>query len=69
MDEIKAELWARINQLTDQLRGAYTSLTNIVKAVGMLTYDKEDGYKEPDVTQQQEKLINDTAKYVAEYAN
>ncbi|WP_330403313.1 hypothetical protein, partial [Clostridioides difficile] len=55
VDEIKAELWERINQLTDKLRGAYTSLTNIVKAVGMLKYDKEDGYKVPDLTQQQEK--------------
>lgn len=36
MDEIKAELWDKINNLRDKLRGAYESLTNVVKAVGML---------------------------------
>ena len=35
MDEIKAELWDKINNLRDKLRGAYESLTNVVKAVGM----------------------------------
>ncbi|PBG42443.1 hypothetical protein, partial [Clostridioides difficile] len=39
VDENKAELWERIKQLTDKLRWAYTSPTNIVKAVGMLKYD------------------------------
>ncbi|WP_158224292.1 hypothetical protein, partial [Clostridioides difficile] len=68
VDEIKAELWERINQLTDKLRGAYTSLTNIVKAVGMLKYDKEDGYKVPDLTQKQEKLIDGIAEYGAKWA-
>lgn len=68
MDEIKAELWERINKLTDKLRGAYTSLTNIVKAVGMLKYDKEDGYKVPDLTQKQEKLIDGIAEYGAKWA-
>ena len=41
MDEIKAELWDKINNLRDKLRGAYESLTNVVKAVGMLKYDRE----------------------------
>lgn len=68
MDEIKAELWERINNLTDKLKGAYTSLTNIVKAVGMLKYDKEDGYKVPDLTQKQEKLIDGIAEYGAKWA-
>lgn len=68
MDEIKAELWGRINNLTDKLRGAYTSLTNIVKAVGMLKYDKEDGYKVPDLTKKQEKLIDGIAEYGAKWA-
>lgn len=68
MDEIKAELWERINKLTDKLKGAYTSLTNIVKAVGMLKYDKEDGYKVPDLTQKQEKLIDGIAEYGAKWA-
>lgn len=68
VDEIKAELWERINNLTDKLRGAYTSLTNIVKAVGMLKYDKEDGYKVPDLTKKQEKLIDGIAEYGAKWA-
>lgn len=41
IDQIKAELWEKINNLTDKLRGAYESLTNVVKAVGMLKYDRE----------------------------
>lgn len=68
LDEVKAELWDKINNLTDKLKGAYTSLTNIVKAVGMLKYDKEDGYKVPDLTQKQEKLIDGIAEYGAKWA-
>ena len=41
LDEVKAELWNKINDLTDKLKGAYESLTNVVKAVGMLKYDRE----------------------------
>ena len=68
LDEVKAELLNKINNLTDKLKGAYTSLTNIVKAVGMLKYDKEDGYKVPDLTQKQEKLIDGIAEYGAKWA-
>lgn len=68
LDEVKAELWNKINNLTDKLKGVYTSLTNIVKAVGMLKYDKEDGYKVPDLTQKQEKLIDGIAEYGAKWA-
>lgn len=68
LDEVKAELWNKINNLTDKLKWAYTSLTNIVKAVGMLKYDKEDGYKVPDLTQKQEKLIDGIAEYGAKWA-
>jgi hypothetical protein len=68
LDEVKAELWNKINNLTDKLKGAYTSLTNIVKAVGMLKYDKEDGCKVPDLTQKQEKLIDGIAEYGAKWA-
>ena len=68
LDQVKAELWEKINNLRDKLKGAYTSLTNIVKAVGMLKYDKEDGYKVPDLTQKQEKLIDGIAEYGAKWA-
>ena len=68
IDQIKGELWSRINDLTDKLKGAYTSLTNIVKAVGMLKYDKEDGYGVPNLTKKQEKLIDGIADYGVKWA-
>ena len=68
IDQIKGELWSRINDLTDKLKGAYTSLTNIVKAVGMLKYDKEDGYKVDGLTKKQERLIDGVAEYGAKWA-
>ena len=51
-----------------KLIGAYTSLTNIVKAVGMLKYDKEDGYKVDGLTKKQERLIDGVAEYGAKWA-
>lgn len=68
MDQIKTELWDKINDLTNKLKGAYTSLTNIVKAVGMLKYDKEDGYKVDGLTKKQERLIDGVAEYGAKWA-
>lgn len=68
IDQIKGELWSRINDLTDKLKGVYTSLTNIVKAVGMLKYDKEDGYKVDGLTKKQERLIDGVAEYGAKWA-
>lgn len=49
------------------VRGAYESVTNIVKAVGMLKYDKEDGYG-VDLTEKQGRLIDAIAKYGARWA-
>lgn len=68
IDQIKADLWEKINNLTDTLKGAYQSLTNIVKAVGMLKYDKEDGYKVEGLTKKQERLIDGVAEYGAKWA-
>lgn len=65
---LSVEEWSRINDLTDKLKGAYTSLTNIVKAVGMLKYDKEDGYKVDGLTKKQERLIDGVAEYGAKWA-
>ncbi|EJX03370.1 plasmid recombination protein [gut metagenome] len=65
MDQIKVELWDKINKLTDKLRGAYESLTNIVKAVGMLKYDKTNGYKVDVLSKKQERVIDGVAKYGA----
>lgn len=56
-----------IQQLEKANRGAYESLTSVVKAVGMLKYDKEDGYR-AELTEKQERLIDAVAKYGARWA-
>lgn len=77
LDEVKAELWNKINNLTDKLRGAYESLTNVVKAVGMLKYDREKDqsgnytygkYGISNLSKAQEKLIDGLAEYGAKWA-
>lgn len=77
IDQIKAELWEKINNLTDKLRGAYGSLTNVVKAVGMLKYDREKDqngnytygkYGISNLSKAQDKLIDGLAEYGAKWA-
>lgn len=77
MDQIKAELWDKINNLTDKLKGAYESLMNIVKAVGMLKYDREKDqngnytygkYGISNLSKAQDKLIDGLAEYGANWA-
>lgn len=77
IDQIKAELWGKINNLTDKLRGAYESLTNVVKAVGMLKYDREKDqngnytygkYGISNLSKAQDKLIDGLAEYGAKWA-
>lgn len=77
IDQIKAELWEKINSLTDKLRGAYESLTNVVKAVGMLKYDREKDqngnytygkYGISNLSKAQDKLIDGLAEYGAKWA-
>lgn len=77
LDEVKAELWDKINNLTDKLRGAYESLTNVVKAVGMLKYDREKDqngnytygkYGISNLSKAQDKLIDGLAEYGARWA-
>lgn len=77
IDQIKAELWEKINNLTDKLRGAYKSLTNVVKAVGMLKYDREKDqngnytygkYGISNLSKAQDKLIDGLAEYGAKWA-
>lgn len=77
LDEVKAELWNKINNLTDKLRGAYESLMNVVKAVGMLKYDREKDqngnytygkYGISNLSKAQEKLIDGLAEYGAKWA-
>lgn len=77
LDEVKAELWNKINDLTDKLKGAYESLTNVVKAVGMLKYDREKDqngnytygkYGISNLSKAQAKLIDGLAEYGARWA-
>lgn len=77
LDEVKAGLWNKINDLTDKLKGAYESLTNVVKAVGMLKYDREKDqngnytygkYGISNLSKAQDKLIDGLAEYGARWA-
>ena len=56
-----------IQALTKANRGAYESLTNVCKAVGLLKYDKDGKYK-ADLTPQQERLIDGVANYSAHWS-
>lgn len=78
LDQIKGEeLWGMINDLREKLRGAYESLTNVVKAVGMLKYDREKDangnytygkYGISNLSKAQQKLIDGLAEYGAKWA-
>ncbi|HHZ9863873.1 TPA: plasmid recombination protein [Escherichia coli] len=77
LDQIKGELWGMINDLREKLRGAYESLTNVVKATGMLKYDREKDangnytygkYGISNLSKAQEKLIDGLAEYGAKWA-
>lgn len=57
-----------IDTLKNDLRGAYESLTNVVKAVGMLKYDKTNEYRVDGLSKKQERLIDGIARYGAEWA-
>lgn len=58
----------RINSLIETIKGAYQSLTNVVKAIGMLKYDKSDGYRVEGLTKKQGRLIDGIASYAAHWA-
>lgn len=61
-------LLEKVSQLRDVIKGAYQSLTNVVKAIGMLKYDKSDGYKVEGLTKKQGQLIDGIAEYGAHWA-
>ena len=46
-----------------RLTRAYVSIKNIVQAVGMLKYDKENGYGIENLTAKQERLIDGVSEY------
>ena len=77
LDQVKAELWEKINNLRDKLKVVYESLTNVVKAVGMLKYDREKDqngnytygkYGISNLSKAQDKLIDGLAEYGAKWA-
>ena len=46
-----------------KLTRAYVSIKNIVQAIGMLKYDKENGYGIENLTAKQERLIDGVSEY------
>ena len=56
-----------IQALKKANRGAYESLTNVCKAIGLLKYDKDGEYK-ANLTPKQERLIDGVANYSAIWA-
>lgn len=61
------ELEMKISTITQdfyyKLTDAYISIKNIVQAVGMLKYDKGNGYRIKNLTDKQERLIDGVAEY------
>lgn len=61
------ELEMKISTITQdfyyKLTDAYISMKNIVQAVGMLKYDKGNGYRIENLTDKQERLIDGVAEY------
>lgn len=72
IDDLKAEIGKRVQEaveplkteieaLKTRLRGAYEVLTDIVKAVGMMKYDKKSGFGVDKLTKKQDRLIDSVA--------
>lgn len=61
------ELEMKISNITldfhYRLTRAYVSIKNIVQAVGMLKYDKDEGYGIDNITDKQERLIDGVSEY------
>lgn len=68
MDKIGVEHAGEVKDLTERMRGAYESLANTVEAVGMLKWDKEDGYGVQGLTVKQSRLIDAIGDYGASWA-
>lgn len=68
IERVRETLIQKINDLSERLRGAYDCFRNVVKAVGMLKYDKTDGYKVEGLTKKQDRLIDGVAEYGAKWA-
>lgn len=61
------ELEMKISNISQEfyskITNAYVSIKNIVQAVGMLKYDKENGYGIENLTAKQERLIDGVSEY------
>lgn len=75
IDSLKVKigsLMTQINQIKadfhEKLKGAYQSLTNVAKAIGLLKYSNDDSYRLKELTKKQECLIDGVAKYSADWA-
>lgn len=68
IERVRETLTRRIEDLSERLKGAYDCFRNAVKAIGMLKYDKTDGYKVEGLTKKQDRLIDGIAEYGAKWA-
>lgn len=68
LERMRIEHYDVTKELTERLRGAYESITNIVKAVGMLKYDQKFDYKIDKLNSRQSRLIDAVAEYAAMWA-
>ena len=68
LDSLKEAFTQKIDTLTAKLKGAYQSITAIIKAVRMLKYDDRDGYKVERLTNKQDRLIDGLAAYGVQWA-
>jgi len=67
--ETVTKLQDMVNTLTERVRSAFEYLKCAVQAVGMLKYDKDDGYKVEGLTDRQGRLIDAIAEYGANRAD
>lgn len=65
---IKESAEKSIGILEKRLKTAYTALTEVVEAVGMLKYDSHEGYKIENLNPKQERLIDGIAEYASKLA-
>lgn len=61
--EFEMEIGGITQDFYYKLTRAYVSIKNIVQAVGMLKYDKENGYGIENLTAKQERLIDGVSEY------
>lgn len=63
---VRAEMEKAVQNLSQRLRGSYESMGNVVKAVGMLKWDK--GKYKANLTPEQDRLVEGIANYGEKWA-